>query len=149
MLDKRIIPLAMGGLGIGTTEFAIMGLLPDIATSFGVSIPKAGLLISSYALGVVVGAPLLIGYSLKYPPKKVLFWLMVLFTIFNGLSIIAPNYETMIPIRFLAGLPHGAFFGVGTVVASRIGGKGKEARYIALMFTGLTVANLAMVPFVT
>lgn len=149
MINKRILPLALGGLGIGTTEFAIMGLLPDIATSFDVSIPKAGLLISAYALGVVVGAPLLIGASLKYPPRKVLFWLMVLFTIFNGLSIIAPSYGTMLPIRFLSGLPHGAFFGVGTVVASKIGGKGKEARYIALMFTGLTVANLVMVPFVT
>lgn len=149
MINKKILPLALGGLAIGTTEFAIMGLLPDMATTFGVSIPKAGLLISAYALGVVVGAPILIGFSLKYPPKKVLFWLMVLFTIFNGLSIIAPSYGTMLPIRFLSGLPHGAFFGVGTVVASLIGGKGKEARYIALMFTGLTVANLAMVPLVT
>ena len=149
MIDKRILPLAIGGLGIGTTEFSIMGLLPDIASSFEVSIPKAGLLISAYALGVVVGAPILIASSLKHSPKKTLFWLMVLFTIFNGLSIVAPNYATMLPVRFLSGLPHGAFFGVGTVVASRIGGPGKEARYIALMFTGLTIANLAMVPFVT
>ena len=148
-MDKRIVPLAVGGLAIGTTEFAIMGLLPDMAQSLDVSIPKAGLLISAYALGVVVGAPLLIGILLKYPPKKVLMGLMVLFTIFNGLSAVAPNFELMLGVRFLSGLPHGAFFGVGSVVAAALGGKGKEARYISLMFTGLTLANLAMVPFVT
>ena len=148
-MDKRIVPLAVGGLAIGTTEFAIMGLLPDVAQSMDVSIPKAGLLISSYALGVVVGAPLLIGVLLKHPPKKVLMGLMVLFTVFSALSAIAPNFAVMLPVRFLSGLPHGAFFGVGSVVAASLGGKGKEARYIALMFTGLTLANLAMVPLVT
>ncbi|RFM27208.1 MFS transporter [Deminuibacter soli] len=148
-MDKRVLPLAIGGLGIGTTEFTIMGLLPDVAQSLQVSIPEAGRLISAYALGVVIGAPLLIGYSVKFPPKKVLIALMVLFAVFNGLSAIAPNYTLMLVARFLSGLPHGAFFGVGTVVASRIGGPGKEARYISLMFTGLTVANLAMVPLVT
>lgn len=149
MIDKRIIPLAIGGLGIGTTEFTIMGLLPDIAKTLQVSIPEAGHLISAYALGVVIGAPILIGYSVKFPPKKVLMMLMVVFTLFNGLSAIAPDYTTMLVIRFMSGLPHGAFFGVGTVVASRLAGKGKEALYISLMFTGLTVANLAMVPLVT
>lgn len=149
MIDKRVMPLAIGGLAIGTTEFAIMGLLPDMAETLHISISQAGLLISAYALGVVVGAPILIASSLKYPPKKVVFFLMILFTIFNGLSAIAPNYATMIPVRFLSGLPHGAFFGVGTVIAARLAGKGREARYIALMFAGLTFANLAMVPFVT
>lgn len=149
VIDKRIIPLAIGGLGIGTTEFTIMGLLPDIARSLQVSIPEAGHLISAYALGVVIGAPILIGYSVKFPPKKVLIVLMMIFTLFNGLSAIAPDYTTMLIIRFMSGLPHGAFFGVGTVVASRLAGKGKEAFYISLMFTGLTVANLAMVPLVT
>ncbi|ASW76429.1 MFS transporter [Chryseobacterium piperi] len=148
-MDKRIIPLAIGGLGIGTTEFTIMGLLPDIARSLQVSIPEAGHLISAYALGVVIGAPILIGYSVKFPPKKVLIVLMMIFTLFNGLSAIAPDYTTMLIIRFMSGLPHGAFFGVGTVVASRLAGKGKGAFYISLMFTGLTVANLAMVPLVT
>lgn len=148
-IDKRIIPMAIGGLGIGTTEFAIMGLLPDIARSLQISIPEAGHLISAYAFGVVVGAPILIGYSVKFPPKKVLMALMIIFIIFNALSAIAPNYSTMLVIRFLSGLPHGAFFGVGTVVATRMAGKGKEAFYISLMFTGLTIANLAMVPFVT
>ncbi|MET0465928.1 MAG: MFS transporter [Chitinophagaceae bacterium] len=148
-MDKRVIPLALGGLGIGTTEFAIMGLLPDIAGSLNVSIADAGVLISAYALGVVVGAPLLIGFTVKQPPKKVLIWLMVLFTIFNGLSIVSPNYYFMFFARFLSGLPHGAFFGAGTVVASRLATKGKEARYISYMFSGLTIANLAMVPLVT
>ncbi|REC52954.1 MFS transporter [Candidatus Chryseobacterium massiliae] len=148
-MDKRIIPLAIGGLGIGTTEFTIMGLLPDIARSLQISIPQAGHLISAYAFGVVVGAPILIGYSVKFPPKKVLIVLMMIFTLFNALSAIAPDYNTMMIIRFLSGLPHGAFFGVGTVVATRLAAKGKEAFYISLMFTGLTVANLAMVPLVT
>ncbi|WP_294277041.1 MFS transporter [uncultured Chryseobacterium sp.] len=148
-IDKRIIPLAIGGLGIGTTEFTIMGLLPDMARTLQISIPEAGHLISAYALGVVIGAPFLIGYSVKFPPKKVLMSLMVIFTIFNALSAIVPDYTTMLIIRFLSGLPHGAFFGVGTVMASRMGGKGKEAFYISLMFTGLTIANLAMVPLVT
>lgn len=148
-LDKRILPLAIGGLGIGTTEFTVMGLLPDIAKSLQISIPEAGHLISAYAMGVVIGAPILIGYSVKFPPKKVLIALMVIFTLFNALSAIAPDYTTMLIIRFLSGLPHGAFFGVGTVVAARMAGKGKEAFYISLMFTGLTVANLAMVPLVT
>ncbi|WP_419868400.1 MFS transporter [Chryseobacterium sp. CT-SW4] len=149
MIDKRIIPLAIGGLGIGTTEFTIMGLLPDIARSLQVSIPEAGHLISAYALGVVIGAPLLIGYSVKFPPKKVLIALMILFTLFNGLSAVASDYTMMLIIRFMSGLPHGAFFGVGTVVAARMAGLGKKALYISLMFTGLTVANLAMVPLVT
>jgi DHA1 family arabinose polymer transporter-like MFS transporter len=149
IMDKRVIPLALGGLGIGTTEFAIMGLLPDIASSLQVTIPEAGILISAYALGVVVGAPLLIGFTVKQPPKKVLIWLMILFTLFNGLSIVSPNYHFMFLARFLSGLPHGAFFGAGTVVASRLAGKGKEARYISYMFSGLTIANLAMVPLVT
>lgn len=148
-LDKRIIPLAIGGLGIGTTEFAVMGLLPEIANTLKITIPQAGHLISSYALGVVIGAPLIIGYAVRFPPKKVLIALMIIFTLFNGLSAIAPDYTSMLIIRFLSGLPHGAFFGVGTVVAARMAQKGKEAFNISLMFTGLTFANLAMVPFVT
>ncbi|WP_027374987.1 MFS transporter [Chryseobacterium sp. UNC8MFCol] len=148
-IDKRIIPLAIGGLGIGTTEFTVMGLLPDMAKTLQISIPQAGHLISAYAMGVVIGAPLLIGYSVQFPPKKVLMAFMVLFTLFNGLSAVAPDYTSMLIIRFMSGLPHGAFFGVGTVVASKMAGKGKEAFYISMMFTGLTVANLAMVPLVT
>lgn len=149
MFDKRLIPLAIGGLGIGTTEFTVMGLLPDIAGELNVSIPEAGHFISAYALGVVVGAPLLIGSSIRIAPKKTLVGLMVIFTIFNGLCALASSYNMMMILRFLSGLPHGAFFGVGTVVASRLAGEGKQARAIAFMFSGLTIANLAMVPFVT
>ena len=119
MISKKLFPLALGGLGIGTTEFVIMGLLPDVANSLRVSIPQAGYLISSYALGVVIGAPILVAFSSKYPPKKTLIALMILFTVFNGLSAIAPEYYTLLAFRFLSGLPHGAFFGVGAVVATR------------------------------
>lgn len=143
------MPLALGGLGLGTTEFVIMGLLPDVAESLKISIPQAGHLISSYAFGVVVGAPILIGYAAKYPPKKILIFLMIAFTLFNALSAFSNDYNSMMAIRFLAGLPHGAFFGVGTVVATRLAKPGKQAQSIAMMFTGLTLANLAMVPFVT
>jgi len=148
MISKKLFPLALGGLGIGTTEFVIMGLLPDVANSLSVSIPQAGYLISSYALGVVIGAPILVAFSSKYPPKKTLIALMILFTVFNGLSAIAPEYYTLFAFRFLSGLPHGAFFGVGAVVATRLAQEGKQAQAIAAMFSGLTVANLAMVPLV-
>lgn len=148
-MDKRIFPLALGALGIGTTEFVIMGLLPDVAHSLNISIPQAGHLISSYAFGVVVGAPVLIAYAAKFPPKKILAFLMVGFVIFNALSALVNDYYTMMAVRFLSGLPHGAFFGVGTVVATRLSKPGKQAQSIAMMFTGLTLANLAMVPFVT
>jgi DHA1 family arabinose polymer transporter-like MFS transporter len=149
MMTKQIFPLALGGLAIGTTEFVIMGLLPDVSSSLEVSIPVAGHLISAYAFGVVVGAPILVALSAKFPPKYILITLMVLFTIFNALSIISPDYNTLLMSRFLAGLPHGAFFGVATVVASRLAQKGKEAQAIASIFTGLTLAILIMVPFVT
>ena len=148
MISKRLLPLALGGLGIGTTEFVIMGLLPDIANSLQVSIPEAGYLISSYALGVVIGAPILVAFSSKYPPKKTLISLMILFTLFNGLSAITPEYYSLLSFRFLSGLPHGAFFGVGAVVATKLAEEGKQAQSIAAMFSGLTVANLAMVPLV-
>lgn len=148
-MTKQLFPLALGGLAIGTTEFVIMGLLPDVSNSLDVSIPIAGHLISAYALGVVIGAPILVALSAKFPPKYILISLMILFTIFNAFSIIAPDYNTLLMSRFFAGLPHGAFFGVGTVVAAKLAKKGKEAQAIASMFTGLTIAILAMVPFVT
>jgi DHA1 family arabinose polymer transporter-like MFS transporter len=148
-MNKYIFPLTLGGLGIGTTEFVIMGLLPDVAASMGVSIPTAGYLISAYALGVVVGAPLLVAASTKYNPKKTLLTLMAIFTLFNGLSGLAPNFNSLILLRFLSGLPHGAFFGIGAVVASQLAKEGKQAQSISMMFLGLTVANLAMVPLVT
>lgn len=148
-MTKELFPLALGGLAIGTTEFIIMGLLPDVATSIDVSIPVAGHLISAYAFGVVIGAPILVALSANFPPKSILITFMILFTFFNALAIISPDYNTLLISRFLAGLPHGAFFGVGTVVATKLAQKGKEAQAIASMFTGLTIAILVMVPFVT
>ena len=139
----------LGGLTIGITEFVIMGLLPDIASDLNISIPKAGYLISAYALGVVIGAPILVIAGRNYPPKKMLLILAAMLAIFNALSIIAPTYEVLIASRLLSGLPHGAFFGVGAVVASRLASKGKEAQAIAIMFSGLTIANVIGVPIGT
>ena len=148
-MNKNILPLTLGGLGIGTTEFVMMGMLPDVARDFSISIPEAGHLISAYALGVVIGAPLLVAVSSNFAPKKILWTLMVMFTVFNALSAFAPNNATLLVARFLSGLPHGAFFGVGSVVASRLADKGKVAQTISLMFAGLTVANLLSVPLGT
>ncbi|QIP16081.1 MFS transporter [Spirosoma aureum] len=148
-MKKSLLPLAIGGFGIGMTEFVMMGILPDIASALRISIPVAGHLISAYALGVVLGAPLLVGIAGNYPPKKILLGLMAIFTFCNILSAFAPNYETMMITRLLSGLPHGAFFGVGAVVASRLAGKGKEAQAISMMFAGLTIANIIGVPLGT
>ncbi|WP_317046234.1 MFS transporter [Flavobacterium sediminis] len=98
---------------------------------------------------MVIGAPVLVALSSQHPPKKILMYLMAIFTLFNGLSALAPDYWSLLILRFLSGLPHGAFFGVGTVVATRLASPGKQAQSIAMMFTGLTIANLAMVPLVT
>ncbi len=144
-----ILTLAIGGLSIGMTEFMMMGVLPDVAGSLSVSIPQAGHLISAYALGVVIGAPLTAMIAGKYSPKKVLIWLMVLYAIFNTLFASAPNYALLMTARFFTGLPHGAFFGIGAVVASRLAEKGKEARAVAVMFAGLTFANIIGVPIGT
>jgi len=148
-MKKSLLALTLGGLGIGITEFVMMGLLPDIAKDLNITIPQAGHLISAYALGVVIGAPLLVVIAGSYPPKKILMVLMLMFTGFNAFSAFAPDYYTMFAARLLAGLPHGAFFGVGSVVASRIAEKGKEAQAVSLMFAGLTIANVIGVPLGT
>lgn len=148
-MKKSLIALSLGGLTIGITEFVMMGLLPDIASDMKVSIPVAGYLISAYALGVVIGAPLLVIAGRNYAPKKMLLILALMLAVFNALSIIAPNYNVLFASRFLSGLPHGAFFGVGAVVASRLADKGKEAQAISIMFAGLTIANLIGVPIGT
>ena len=148
-MKKSLLSLALGGLTIGITEFVMMGILPDIATNLKISIPVAGHLISAYALGVVIGAPLLVIITRNYPPKKTLLILASMITVFNTLSIIAPNYGFLFAVRLLSGLPHGAFFGVGAVVASRLADKGKEAQAISVMFAGLTIANLVGVPIGT
>ncbi|TCC86616.1 MFS transporter [Pedobacter frigiditerrae] len=148
-MKKSLLPLTLGGLGIGITEFVMMGLLPDIAKDLNVSIPQAGYLISAYALGVVIGAPLLVMAAGKFPPKKILIALMIMFTVFNALSAFAPNFSLLFIARLLSGLPHGAFFGVGSVVASRIAEKGKAAQAVSMMFAGLTIANVLGVPLGT
>lgn len=148
-INKGLIALAFGGLAIGMTEFTMMGILPDIAKDIDIDIPTASNLIGLYALGVVVGAPTLVAFSSSYPPKKVLFYLMLLFFIFNGLFTLAPSHWTLFSARFAAGLPHGAFFGIGSVVAAKLAKPGKEAQAISVMFTGMTIANLAGVPLGT
>lgn len=148
-MNKGLIALAFGGLAIGMTEFTMMGILQDIAKDLNIPIPEAAHLIAIYALGVVVGAPTLVLFTGKYPPKKVLLFLMLLFFVFNALFAVAPSHITLLITRFMSGLPHGAFFGVGSVVAAQLATKGKEAQAIAVMFTGMTIANLAGVPLGT
>lgn len=146
---KALLALAMGGFGIGLTEFVIMGILPDVASGLGISIPEAGHFIAAYALGVVIGAPLLTALCGRWASHKVLLALMVWFTVFNTLSAFATDYGTLLGIRFLSGLPHGAFFGIGAVVAGKLAREGKAASAIATMFAGLTVANVIGVPIGT
>lgn len=148
-MKKALIALAIGGFGIGMTEFVIMGILPDVAGDLGVSIPEAGHFIAAYALGVVVGAPILTGMAGKWPSHRILMLLMIWFTIFNTLSAFATSYETLLIARFLSGLPHGAFFGIGAVVAAKLAKPGKSAQAISMMFTGLTLANVIGVPLGT
>ncbi|WNH12167.1 MFS transporter [Thalassobellus suaedae] len=148
-MNKSLLSLAIGGFGIGLTEFVIMGILPDVASAFSISIPQAGHFISAYALGVVIGAPLLTGLGSKWPANKVLLGLMLWFTVFNTLSAFATGYTSFLILRFLSGLPHGAFFGIGAVVAGKLSKSGKEAQGIAIMFSGLTIANLLGVPLGT
>ncbi len=149
MLRKSLLSLAFGAFAIGMTEFTMMGILPDIAKDLAIDIPTAGHLIAIYALGVVVGAPTLVLLTANYAPKRVLLFLMFLFLVFNGLFAIAPDYTTLMISRFMSGLPHGAFFGVGSVVATRMSDEGKQAQAIAVMFTGMTIANLIGVPLGT
>ncbi|MBW8737117.1 MAG: MFS transporter [Streptomyces turgidiscabies] len=144
-----LLALAVGAFGIGTTEFVMMGLLPEVADDLGVSIPSAGHLVSAYALGVVIGAPLLAALTARLPRRKVLIGLMGLFVAGNALSAFAPDYDYLLAARFLSGLPHGAFFGVGAVVATNMAAPERKARSVSLMFLGLTVANVLGVPVAT
>lgn len=144
-----IFALAVSAFAIGTTEFVVMGLLPQMAADLGVSIPSAGMLVSGYALGVVVGGPLLAMATARLPRKTVLLVLMGVFVLGNLLCAIAPNYEMLMLARVIAALAHGSFFGAGAVVARHIAPPGKGAQAIALMFTGLTVANILGVPLGT
>ncbi|RSM79512.1 MFS transporter [Kibdelosporangium aridum] len=148
-MPAALLALAIGAFGIGTTEFVIMGLLPEVAATYSVSIPSAGLLISGYALGVVVGAPLLTAVGSRWSRKHLLIGLMALFIAGNVLAAIAPTYGLLMAGRIVAALSHGAFFGVGSVVAASLVAPAKQASAIAMMFTGLTVANVLGVPLGT
>ncbi|MFI1370854.1 MFS transporter [Streptomyces longwoodensis] len=148
-MPLALLALAVGAFGIGTTEFVMMGLLPDVAADLHVSLPTAGHLVSAYALGVVVGAPLLAAVTARTSRRTVLISLMVLFVAGNALSAFAPGYDSLLAARFLSGLPHGAFFGVGAVVATTMVAPERKARSVSLMFLGLTVANIVGVPVAT
>jgi DHA1 family inner membrane transport protein len=141
--------LTLSAFAIGTTEFVIVGLIPTIAASLGVSVPSAGLLVSLYALGVAIGAPVLTALTNRVPRKQLLLSLMVLFTIGNLLAWMAPGYGTLMAARVLTGLAHGVFFSIGSTIATSLVSKEKAASAIALMFSGLTVALVTGVPLGT
>ncbi|MEU2248278.1 MFS transporter [Streptomyces sp. NPDC019224] len=145
-MPLALLALAIGAFGIGTTEFVVMGLLPEVAADFQVSIPAAGFLATGYALGVVLGAPLMTVLGTKVSRKRMLMILMGLFIIGNVVTATAPVFEVMVIGRVIASLAHGAFFGIGAVVAAGLVTPQKKAGAIALMFTGLTVANVVGVP---
>lgn len=144
-----LLPLALGTFGLGLTEYVMMGILPDTALAMKVSIPQAGSFISMYALGVVAGAVLLVVIARTKPLKTILLWLMSIFTIANLATAFVGNYHLFCAIRFIAGLPHGAFFGVGAISAGRLCEHGKENQAVATMIAGMTVANLLGIPFGT
>ncbi|OZI40547.1 MFS transporter [Bordetella genomosp. 1] len=144
-----LLALAVGAFGIGTTEFAPMGLLPVIAEGVDVSIPSAGLLISAYAIGVMLGAPLMTLALSRWSRRKALIALMAIFTIGNLLSAFAPNYTTLLLARLVTSLNHGAFFGLGSLVAASVVPRHKQASAVATMFLGLTIANVGGVPAAT
>ncbi|MFI7341623.1 MFS transporter [Streptomyces sp. NPDC050085] len=148
-MPLALLALAIGAFGIGTTEFVIMGLLPDVATDFGVSVPTAGFLVTGYALGVMFGAPLMTALGTRISRKNMLMLLMVLFIVGNVVSAVAPAFAVMLIGRVIASLAHGAFFGIGSVVAAELVAPEKRAGAISMMFTGLTVANVVGVPLGT
>jgi len=142
-----LIALAMGGFAIGVTEFAAMSILPDFAAGLGVDAPTAGHVISAYALGVVVGAPILAVLGARSPRWRLLIGFMALFAVGNGLSALAPTYEWMLVFRFLSGVPHGAYFGVAALVAASIVPLHLRTRAVSTILMGLTVATVVGVPF--
>jgi MFS transporter, DHA1 family, inner membrane transport protein len=144
-----ILALAMGGFAIGTTEFMVMGLLPQIADGVAVDIPTAGHLISAYALGVVVGAPVLAVAGARLPRRALLVALMSAYAVANALSALAGSYGLLLLARFVDGVPHGAFFGVASLVAADLARPGRQGRAVAMVMIGLSVANVVGVPGAT
>ena len=145
-LNPPLLALAVGAFGIGVTEFAPMGMLPVIAGDLGVSIPAAGLLVSAYAFGVLIGAPLMTLTTGRVPRRTLLIGLMGIFTLGNLLSAIAPEYWSLMAARVVTSFNHGAFFGVGSIVAASVVAPNKRAGAVAAMFMGLTIANITGVP---
>ena len=148
-VNLAIFALAIGGFAIGTTEFVTMGLLPQIASGVGITIPTAGHVVSAYALGVVVGAPLIATLAARLSRKSVLVWLMVTFAAGNIVSSMVASYPPLMLARFLSGLPHGAFFGIGAVVAASLVPRHRRTWAVSMMLAGLTVANIVGVPLTT
>lgn len=148
-MPVALLALAVGAFGIGVTEFVIMGLLPEVADGLSISLATAGTLISGYALGVVIGAPILTILSARWPMKATLLALMALFVLGNAACALAPNYPALMAARVLTALTHGTFFGVGSVLAQRLVPKDRQASAIAIVFTGLTLANVLGVPLGT
>ncbi|WP_434777490.1 MFS transporter [Neisseria sp. Ec49-e6-T10] len=148
-MPLALLALTISAFAIGTTEFVIVGLVPTIAEQLSVSLPSAGLLVSIYAMGVAVGAPVLTSLTVKFPRKQLLLALMVLFTIGNLLAWQAPNYTILVIARLLTGLAHGVFFSIGSTIATSLVPKDKAASAIAIMFGGLTVALVTGVPLGT
>lgn len=144
-----LMALAVAAFAIGTTEFVIMGLLPEVAADLRVDIPAAGMLVSGYALGVAVGAPILAALTARLERKRALLLLMGLFIVGNLLCAVAPNYGVLMAARIVAAFCHGSFFGIGAVVAAHLVPTSQRSRAIALMFAGLTLANVLGVPFGT
>ena len=148
-VNLAIFALAIGGFAIGTTEFVTMGLLPQIASGVGITIPAAGHVVSAYALGVVVGAPLIATLAARMQRKSVLVWLMVAFAAGNIASSMAASYPQLMLARFPSGMPHGAFFGIGAVVAASLVPIHRRTWAVSMMLAGLTVANIIGVPLTT
>ncbi|RTL98971.1 MFS transporter [Ancylobacter aquaticus] len=148
-LNPPLLALAAGAFGIGVTEFAPMGLLPVIASDLGVSIPSAGLLISAYAIGVMLGAPLMTLTTGRVPRRALLIGLMAIFTLGNLIAALSTSYEMLLVARLITSLNHGAFFGVGSIVAASLVPDNRRAGAVAAMFMGLTIANVVGVPLAT
>lgn len=148
-INPGLLALSVGAFGIGVTEFAPMGLLPVIAGDLGVSIPTAGLLISAYALGVMIGAPLMTLTTGRVPRRQLLILLAGIFTLGNLLAAVSQGYAMLLAARVLTSFNHGAFFGVGSIVAASLVPPQKQAGAVATMFMGLTIANVVGVPLAT
>ncbi|MET0901565.1 MAG: MFS transporter [Mycobacterium sp.] len=146
VLRLAVFALALGGFGIGTTEFVAMGLLPDIAAGMNITEPTAGHIISAYALGVVIGAPVIASLSGRLSRRVLLVSLMAVFTLGNLASVVAPTYESLVVARFVAGVPHGAYFGIAALYAARMLGPSHRAKAVAQVMTGLTLATVIGVP---